>query len=124
MTDEFKAWVERHDILQTPYLHTWDRPDTYRYDGFMGTVGKGWVPILDRLARRLIALGWDRRVAQIKEKFGGLRFYSDSLTSEMHEAVREAEAESFRTCEDCGAPGEHRGGGWIRTLCDACEAAR
>jgi len=29
-----------------------------------------------------------------------------------------AEAMSEVTCEQCGAPGEERGGGWIVTLCD------
>lgn len=124
MTDAFKAWVERHDILQAPYLYKWDRPASYRYDGFMGSVGAGWVPILERLATRLIQLGWDRRVQQIKEKFGGLRFYSDSLNGEMSEAVRAAAAEAERTCEECGAPGEMRHKGWLKVRCDACEAMR
>jgi hypothetical protein len=35
-----------------------------------------------------------------------------------------AESMSAILCEECGAPGERRHGGWIRTLCDEHEAER
>lgn len=57
-------------------------------------------------------------IVQVKEKFGTLRFYVDGGTSEMRNYIEFAEAMSGRTCEVCGSPGERRGGGWIRTLCD------
>jgi hypothetical protein len=63
------------------------------------------------------------RASQVKEKFGTLRFYLDNGTQEMYKLVREAERESAETCEDCGQRGEWRQGGWVRTLCDDCEAA-
>jgi hypothetical protein len=55
---------------------------------------------------------------QIKEKFGGLRFYYGGGDSDIYAMVRMAEYMSFRMCEACGAPGKLRGGGWISTLCD------
>lgn len=58
-------------------------------------------------------------IVQIKEKFGGLRFYVDGGTTEHHNYISFAEALSNRTCEVCGAPGEHRNDGWVKTLCDA-----
>jgi hypothetical protein len=100
-----------------------DRPGTKLYSGHDGTVGDGWVPILQSLAADLVAMGWDRQVLQIKEKFGGLRFYF-SGTDEMHERVRVAEAQAEVTCEGCGAPGKQRDGGWIKTLCDEHAASR
>lgn len=57
-------------------------------------------------------------IGQIKEKFGGLRFYYDGGDEFIRGAVRMAEYEASRTCEVCGAPGKRRDGGWIRTLCD------
>jgi len=96
--------------------------DEQLYSGFDGTVGEGWVPILDRLAEDLINMGWDRDLHQVKEKFGGLRFYIGNSTEEMEKRIDEAEAECDRTCENCGAPGRSTGGGWIKTLCAECEA--
>lgn len=87
----------------------------------------GWLPIADRLFARLVEAGWDRRLGQIKEKFGGLRVYLDSHDDRWSEAIREAEAESFKTCQTCGEPGRRRGvGGWLMTSCEACwrEAGR
>lgn len=58
-------------------------------------------------------------IVQVKEKFGGLRFYYNGGTPEIHGAVSMAEAMASRTCEVCGSPGERRGGDWIQTLCDS-----
>ena len=63
-------------------------------------------------------------VAQIKEKFGGLRFYYEGGDEQIHGMVRMAEAWADRSCEECGAPGKSRRSGWIKTLCDAHEAER
>lgn len=60
------------------------------------------------------------KAAQVKEKFGGLRFYMTSANDEIRELVSEAEALSYKTCEECGEPGEERDTRWIRTLCDHC----
>jgi hypothetical protein len=56
--------------------------------------------------------------AQVKEKFGTLRFYYSGGDDEISGMVRMAEAMSSVTCEECGTPGKQRGGGWVRTLCD------
>ena len=60
------------------------------------------------------------RASQVKEKFGTLSFYMTSATDEMWDIISEAEQKSGTICEDCGASGRRRGGGWIRTLCDTC----
>lgn len=62
------------------------------------------------------------RVAQVKEKFGTLRFYVDNSNREVSGAIVLAELMSGRTCEYCGSPGTPRRGGWVKTLCDACES--
>lgn len=59
---------------------------------------------------------------QVKEKFGGLRFYTDGgdyLTDKM---VEGAEACSYQVCEVCGSiSGVHQTEGWIKTLCQKCD---
>lgn len=102
-TDAFKKIEEKYDVQL-------GRP-----------CGEGWAPLIDRLIGDLIALGWDKHIGQVKEKFGGLRFYIGSGTSEIFDRIDKAEAESQITCENCGEPGHERGGGWIKTLCDNCD---
>lgn len=63
-------------------------------------------------------------VGQIKEKFGGLRFYFDGGDRYIQGAVRMAESWASQSCEECGAPGTRRPGGWIQTLCDTHDAER
>ena len=59
---------------------------------------------------------------QIKEKFGGLRFYMNHSTPYIDGAISLAESMSYKTCETCGnrAGSRHNVGGWIKTCCDKC----
>ena len=64
---------------------------------------------------------------QIKQKFGGLRFYMNQNTPYISGAINLAEIMSTRTCELCGAvaPGTRSIGGWVNCYCDKCyEKAR
>ena len=56
--------------------------------------------------------------SQVKEKFGGLRFYYDGGDEYIQGAVSMAERMSYSICEECGNLGKSRSGGWVRTLCD------
>lgn len=56
--------------------------------------------------------------SQVKEKFGGLRFYVNSATDNQYALISFAESMSYRTCETCGAPGKTYTDGWHTTLCD------
>lgn len=95
-------------------------------------IDDGWVPLIrdlsEKLERLIMALPEEERAEyraeQVKEKFGGLRFYMSKLTVEMQAAIREAEALSTSVCEVCSAPGETCGGGWIKTLCAVHEEER
>jgi hypothetical protein len=55
---------------------------------------------------------------QVKEKFGTLRFYYSGGDDIVGGIERMADSMSAVMCEECGAPGRSRRGGWIRTLCD------
>lgn len=79
--------------------------------------GPGWAKLYEPLIARCEAEG--ATVEQIKEKFGGLRFYVSGGSDELHAAIEEAERDSHYICEQCGEPGATRKGGWLKTLCDA-----
>ena len=89
--------------------------------------------VIDRRAKS-IESGFtdpDKRIpqvtaTQIKEKFGGLRFYFIGGDDVTRGAIELAESMSFRICEQCGKPGRPRNDGWVQTLCDehAAERAR
>jgi hypothetical protein len=81
--------------------------------------GPGWWPIIATLDQVLRERYPDYRVVQIKEKFGGLRFYADGVDAAGYEIIGAAERSAAETCEECGQPGAprtHRY--WYRTLCD------
>lgn len=84
--------------------------------GTIKDVGPGWANIVQPLIDKATEEG--RKIYQIKEKFGGLRFYTDGASEELAKMIRDAELLSFKTCEYCGEPGEERDSGWIKTLCD------
>jgi hypothetical protein len=89
--------------------------------------GDGWFDILWRLCEDLEPLvaeieaagGPKFEVLQVKEKFGGLRFY---VNCRRNEAIRQrigiAADKSFHTCEVCGQPGKPRKGRSIESLRD------
>jgi hypothetical protein len=94
-----------------------DRPPITSSDYF--DCNKGWYPLIQKLIEDLIQLGWDKQITQVKEKFGGLRFYINSGSTEIYDRISEAERASYSICEDCGEPGELRKDlGWYFTLCD------
>ncbi len=55
---------------------------------------------------------------QVKEKFGGLRFYCDGGDDFTEGLIQMAEIMSERTCEDCGNKGKLYKQGWHKTLCE------
>jgi hypothetical protein len=92
--------------------------------------GAGWHDLLHDLCsslERLISeLPEGERQAyyavQVKEKFGGLRFYMSLETKDMSDAIDKAEERSETTCEACGRPGEIGGKHWLQCRCEACRS--
>jgi len=80
-------------------------------------VGQGWYELIYDLVVELLSTNWDRKILQIKEKFGGLRFYIDG-SEDIQNIVTKYEKLSYSICEECGEPGEIRKLNWIKTLCD------
>jgi hypothetical protein len=59
---------------------------------------------------------------QVKEKFGGLRFYTSGNDDMVEGMIHMAEDLSYMTCEVCGQPGMMcNKGGWLKTLCPTCQ---
>ena len=96
--------------------------------------GDGWYQILDSLCGQIQHYtDWNNNnrnkgyeqykevpqvvAMQVKEKFGGLRFYYEGGDERIFGMVQMAESWAYHTCEECGAPGTLGGKGWIRTLC-------
>ncbi len=97
--------------------------------GFM--CGDGWFELLMRLSTRIEAelqtdLATRKRkqdlpqASEIKEKFGLLRFHVSKQPAHWREWIYEAERESGRTCEICGAPGSLHLGAGVKTVCESC----
>jgi hypothetical protein len=129
-----KIFVDRHADMRTTAM-CW---------GF--ECGDGWYQILDSLCGQIQHhIDWSHKnhawdidyneknldtprpvrepipqvvTSQIKEKFGGLRFYYDGGDDYIRGLSVMAESMSMVTCETCGAPGKTRGRGWMYTACD------
>lgn len=93
-----------------------------RRGGGRPQLGPGWYGIICRLDADLAKLAPLYEIRQVKEKFGGLRFYvggvPETVAEQFRARIRAAETESERTCELCGAPGRVRDEFlWTRTMC-------
>jgi hypothetical protein len=119
--EEYDEFVKR---MEERFPKMFSQP----YGGFC--VDKGWWPIIESLCANIQSHTdwWNKNhekhpvveqvvVTQIKEKFGGLRFYYDGGDETIRGMVRMAEAWADKSCEECGAPGTSGGKGWIKTLC-------
>lgn len=108
------GWHDLIDCLCSCIQHHVD----WKLKGQEQQVAAGRLPPEDSLSEEQLQVVAD----QVKEKFGGLRFYYTGGDDEIRGMVRLAESLSFKTCEDCGAPGELRKTRhWWRTLCGPCD---
>jgi hypothetical protein len=113
--EEINEYLESIGGLENGFFT--DRPPITNCGFF--DVDSGWYPLIKDLIEDLIKLGWDKQVCQVKEKFGGLRFYINSGSNEIFARITLAENKSHEICETCGEKGEMRTDlGWYRTLCN------
>jgi hypothetical protein len=95
-------------------------PNLQSTEYVVSTVNFGWRKLVTKLIEDLFLAGWDGILCDVKEKFGGLRFYITQNNKILSKLISEAGAESYKTCEMCGEPGKLYGGYWIKTLCAKC----
>ena len=139
----FKQRIEEiWEKLKAPYAHLYGRH-------IGDQVGPGWWEDLLAAFEKISAImsqypGYKFRVAQIKEKFGTLRFYydihkmgedeqewpvpedavRDKISQQVRAVMIELESATEKKCEICGDRGELRNNGWLLTLCDKHDAAQ
>ena len=84
--------------------------DSYRGALIGAAIGDALGATVDMLSR-----------SEVKEKFGGLRFYVKGGNERALARIDEAAQEAERICEGCGAPSSIRSlDGWLTTVCDDC----
>ena len=84
----------------------------------------GWrikfgMELLEELSTELRRLDFfDKyRIDQIKEKYGGLRWYDNAC---LYNIIDKYEEMSYKTCIDCGEPAEYMSTGYICPYCKKC----
>lgn len=104
-------------------------------NNFYFECGDGWFDLLDCLCEDIQSyINWKYKempveelptvqveATQVKEKFGGLRFYHFGGDDETNGMISFAESFSYKVCESCGNKGELYKNGWHRTHCEPCE---
>lgn len=149
MSNEYKDWLEdlknapigsndhrRWLLIEYPWLRMeedeainyLDIEDDELYT-YIDCAPEGWAKLCEDLCAELKVLfdrvGYkDYSLCQVKEKFGGLRWYDNGVPEEIyaeHNAlIRKYEELSFKTCCFCGAPATKRSTGWVCPFCDKC----
>lgn len=104
-----------------PLMHRDHGGHPYPLADVQECVGPGWASLVEEAYN---ALPDGSTISQVKEKYGGLRFYAIPAV----DAIDAIEARSLTVCEDCGKPGllttiDGTPFGWMRTLCDGCRPA-
>ena len=124
-------WFEKQYNNVLAYLHKKikvsrrinyiQQTNPYKYEF---AVGDGWFKILFELVAGIKVNDqkkgdWITKVTQIKEKFGGLRFYVTGTSDKNWALIRNAEQKSYGVCEESGSEVEVGtwNDGWVRTMC-------
>jgi hypothetical protein len=93
-------------------------------------IPEAWVPLVDELCLQIQTYCDEHPeyeqvcCEQMKEKFGGLRFYTNPTSQEVYDLIHKYEKQSYEICQECGCSHNERGlfrtTGWIRILCKDC----
>lgn len=88
--------------------------------------GEGWAWLINQLCNQLqhdIEHNKQPQIeaSQVKEKFGGLRFYTLGSSDMQDAQISLVESMSYHVCEECGSTKDiGHTAPWIRTLCKTC----
>jgi hypothetical protein len=106
-------------------MKTSQYPTAVIYEGYdrnlaLQSVGSGWAALINEVFDFFESAKIKNvRIIQVKEKWGGLRIYTDYMNDAFDQKIREVEKRSFTVCEVSGTPGKLRKcNGWYRTLSD------
>lgn len=127
--EENKRLIERFPFLMPHNRWTDEIPEDFDYsyteldampDGWRKAFGE---QMCEEIREELVRVDYleKYRIAQIKEKYGFLRWYDFGGTEKMNREIIPKYAHlSERTCIMCGAPATKIATGWISPYCDAC----
>lgn len=121
--------ANKYEYLTQKYAHLFSKNELQPLPMFGFECGEGWYNNLAQLLGHIdhylnhkhkgVPEGF--HITQIKEKFGGLRFYVDGADDVIHELITFTENLCDRTCEYCGSNQNiMRSKGWIVTACKNC----
>lgn len=118
-------WLRMEEDEAINYMDI-DEDEIYTY---IDCAPRGWAKLCEDLCAELKIL-FDRvdykdySLCQVKEKFGGLRWYDNGVPTEIYkeynDIIRKYEDLSYKTCCICGAPATKMSTGWISPFCDKC----
>jgi hypothetical protein len=127
-------------ILKYPFLlpkNRWDKglsiDGDYGFDftyNEIETMPSGWMKafgqqmldeIRDFMLKTKPEFLYQYMITDIKEKYGGLRWYDYGTPKGMYEIINKYEKLSYEICIKCGVPATHMTEGWIMPLCDGCD---
>lgn len=87
-----------------------------------------WIPMIDEMCQKI--QDWcdtqppESQVIchQMKEKFGGLRFYVNFATDDIYKLINIYEKQSYKMCQECGCTDCQlfKTKGWISFICQEC----
>ena len=111
--------VEYNQILENTRQGIWDWNEISKYFGSVTEERREQFKAeMELKSPRKLYPDCEVVITQIKEKFGGLRFYYDGGDEYIAGAVHLAESMSYKICEQCGEKGDLRGVQWLYTACD------
>jgi hypothetical protein len=122
--EENKKLCEKYPFLIVKNRWTGKIPEDYDYSYTeIDDMPVGWftafgMKMLEELNEALGDFREKYFITQIKEKFGGLRWYDFGATEAAHEVIDKYEKLSYTTCIECGQPATKIKGGWISPYCD------
>ena len=129
---ENKELLEKYPWLYPVSEYTGKPLENYDYSfTWMDDIPLGWniafgKQMVEELGALLEKYNYqdEYSICQIKEKFGGLRWYDNGFPTEGYEEYKEwldkYEELSFKTCIDCGKPAKYFTRGWITPICEDC----
>lgn len=124
MNDQLEAKL----VAEFPYFFLGYREGRNLLYGF--ECSDGWFDLIHKLCVDISSLNPPEnfRVVQVKEKFGGLRFYVDGSTAEISQLIHQAEEQSYQICENCGTTegvttAPNPGKSWVLSFCANCRKA-
>jgi len=129
-----KNLIDRYPWLKPYNRWTGETADTYDYSYTeLDEMPEGWRlafgdQMVEEIDNELKKFDFNEcyKIVQIKEKWGGLRWYDGGCPrgSNIDEIIHKYEELSFKTCIDCGKPAEWISKGWISPYCTDCANKR